>query len=171
MREIPLGARRGGPFVAKVSDEDYNDLVAMGRWMVRRTDDKRYVYAVVKTGCRLENTHPIYGYMHRLLLSAEKGQSVDHKNFDTLDNRRENIRLCTVRQNNAHSRKRDCYAGKPTSSKYKGVAPSPNGRGWYVRYNWQGKTRQLPKPFFVEKAAAVAYKMIAQEIHGDFAHT
>lgn len=37
--------------------------------------------------------------MHRVLLSATKGQYVDHKNRDKLDNRRSNIRIVTQSQN------------------------------------------------------------------------
>lgn len=37
--------------------------------------------------------------LHRFLLDAPKGIQVDHKNGDTLDNRRENLRLATHSQN------------------------------------------------------------------------
>ena len=34
-------------------------------------------------------------YLHRLILNAEKMDVVDHINHNTLDNRKENLRLCT----------------------------------------------------------------------------
>lgn len=37
--------------------------------------------------------------MHRFILNAPKGMVVDHKNHDGLDNRKENIWICTNSQN------------------------------------------------------------------------
>lgn len=39
------------------------------------------------------------GLLHRWLLDAPKGMEVDHINHDTLDNRRENLRIITTAQN------------------------------------------------------------------------
>lgn len=38
-------------------------------------------------------------YLHRLVAGEPKGRVVDHKNSDKLDNRRANLRICTVAQN------------------------------------------------------------------------
>lgn len=38
-------------------------------------------------------------YMHRLILGAPKGMSVDHINHNGLDNRRRNLRLCSHKEN------------------------------------------------------------------------
>ena len=38
-------------------------------------------------------------YLHRLILNAEKMDVVDHINHNTLDNRKENLRLCTQQEN------------------------------------------------------------------------
>lgn len=43
-------------------------------------------------------------YLHRFLLDAPNGMTVDHVNHDTLDNRRANIRLCTMRENGENRR-------------------------------------------------------------------
>jgi hypothetical protein len=47
------------------------------------------------------------GPMHRFILDAPKGTQVDHRNHDTLDNRRENIWLCTPSQNRLNNRSRN----------------------------------------------------------------
>lgn len=38
-------------------------------------------------------------YIHRLIVGALKGQIVDHRDGDTLDNRRRNLRIVTPKQN------------------------------------------------------------------------
>lgn len=44
------------------------------------------------------------GYMHRVIMGLEKGDGlqVDHKNHDTLDNRRENLRVVTHAENHTN---------------------------------------------------------------------
>jgi HNH endonuclease len=44
--------------------------------------------------------------LHRYLTGAKKGQRVDHKNENKLDNRRENLRIANASQNSANSSKR-----------------------------------------------------------------
>lgn len=41
-------------------------------------------------------------YMHRFLMDAPKGKVVDHRNGDGLDNRRQNLRICTQKENLAN---------------------------------------------------------------------
>ena len=41
-------------------------------------------------------------YLHRFLLEADKNTYIDHINYDTLDNQRENLRITTMSQNNKH---------------------------------------------------------------------
>ena len=84
---------------------------------------------------------------------------------DDLDNRKENLRLCTHRQNIQASRKRNGN----TSSKYKGVHWEKS------RQKWRGKiTRMDGKTIFLgyfdsELDAAKVYDDKARELFGDFA--
>lgn len=49
--------------------------------------------------------------MHRLIINAPEGMFVDHINHDTLDNRRENLRIVTVGQNNMNRKPKNDVSG------------------------------------------------------------
>ena len=64
--------------------------------------------------------------MHRFIWELvnrpiPKGFEIDHINHNGLDNRIENLRLVTHAENIHNCRKYQTYAGKETSSDYKGV--------------------------------------------------
>ena len=44
-------------------------------------------------------------YMHRLIMGATKGMSIDHRDHNPLNNARSNLRFATQSQNLANSRK------------------------------------------------------------------
>jgi len=43
-------------------------------------------------------------WMHRFIVKCPSGIEVDHRNWDTLDNRRLNLRICTPFQNKSNRR-------------------------------------------------------------------
>ncbi|MEG1462635.1 MAG: HNH endonuclease [Anaerorhabdus sp.] len=86
---------------------------------------KRYKISIHKILVKLskQNIHKIYAsainenktiLLHRLLTNAPKGMEVDHINGDCLDNRRENLRICTHQENLSNRKKRlDNKSGYP----------------------------------------------------------
>ncbi len=102
--------------------------------------------------------------MSRLLLDAQDDELVDHDNHRTLDNRKQNLRICTHSQNNANRRK----TKNVTSSQYKGVCWHKPGSKWQARIKLDGKYRALGY-YESEKEAACAYDAAALRLFGDFA--
>lgn len=98
--------------VTLVDEEDYDDLLKIGSW--RTSGTSPLFYASTDIGYTV--------LMHRVILERKLGEPipegyvVDHINRDTLDNRRENLRLATKSQNGFNSGMR-----KNNTSGYKGV--------------------------------------------------
>ncbi len=99
--------------------------------------------------------------MHRLIMGLTKGdgKEVDHKNGNGVDNRRENLRICTRPENiqNQHIVRGSC--------KYQGVCRDRTNNKWmaYIMKNGKQTTIGL---FKNKKDAARAYDKKALELYG-----
>ena len=102
--------------------------------------------------------------LHRFILNAPSRFDVDHKNGDSLDNRRNNLRICEhIKNTQAFHTKR-----KNTASKYRGVSWHKAGCFWTAQIcpNW--KKIHLGC-FQSEIEAAKAYDAAAKQMFGSFA--
>ena len=99
---------------AIVDPDDYLWLCKFN-WHVVKQDD--YFYACRRPSVGEFRTGRSV-WMNREILNAPPGLLVDHRNHDTLDNRRENLRLATYVENGRNRRK---LSRRNKSSKYKGV--------------------------------------------------
>ena len=88
---------------------------------------------------------------------------VDHINSDSLDNRRSNLRVCTVSQNNMNS-----AIGRNNKSGYKGVSWDKTNKKWRAGIKAKGKSVSLGS-FNSKKDAARAYNEAAKKAYGEFA--
>jgi len=102
--------------------------------------------------------------LHRFVLdlTPDDNTSVDHINGDTLDNRRGNLRQCTVTENNRNVRMQ-----RANRSGYKGVVKDSTNR-WKAQIKTRGRTIYLGS-FTTPEAAALAYNDAARSAFGEFA--
>lgn len=101
-------------------------------------------------------------YLHRLIVGAASKQLVDHRNGDTLNNRRCNLRICTRSQSNANRRRRS-----DSRAPYRGITQTPSGR-WLAQIMAEKKFTRIGL-FDTPEDAAAAYDKKAIELHGEFA--
>jgi hypothetical protein len=151
MKEIELTNGK----VAIVDDEDY-EWLSQWKWLCTH---KGYAARCV----RIKNGNPITVYMHREIIGPPDGMFTDHINHDKLDNRRENLRVCTMSQNNANIPKR-----KNNSSGRKGVYWREDAKKWIAQIS-PGGTRINLGYFSDINDASCAYKNAAEKYFGDFA--
>jgi hypothetical protein len=97
-----------------------------------------------------------------MILQTQK--DIDHKNGNTLDNTRGNLRECTNAQNHQNIPKNH---NRPSTSKFKGVVSRPKDK-WEANIRANNKLLYLGT-FSSEIDAALAYNDAAQRLHGDFA--
>lgn len=112
--------------------------------------------------CRSIGGQKGYVQMHREIMGLKKGdgRQCDHKNGNSLDNQRLNLRECNSQQNKANSAK---GRGK---SKYKGVIVSGSKFRARIVVNY----RLLHIGYFdAEDAAGRAYDTAAKQHFGEFA--
>jgi hypothetical protein len=104
--------------------------------------------------------------MHRVITGAIKGEVVDHINGNGLDNRRSNLRLCTLAQNLYNKKK---YKNNTTGDK--GIElckDQTRAKPWRATLTKEGKK---VRGGYHETAleAAVAYNTLAIKYYGEFA--
>lgn len=140
---------------AIVDDEDYEEL---NKYKWNYKDNGYAVRSKQINGVRLPNI-----FMHRVIMNTPLDKECDHINGDRLDNRKENLRVCTHAQN--------CYnkVKKPnTTSKYRGVYFESQTKKWCARAQKNKKQHYLGL-FITEEEAALAYNQKARELFGEFA--
>jgi hypothetical protein len=96
------------------------------------------------------------------LIESNEKMVIDHINRNKLDNRLENLRICSAKQNSYNTSKR-----KDSKNKYKGVKKQGKNK-WCVSITKDGNKHEI-KDIENEKEAAYIYDLLAEELFGEYA--
>lgn len=142
-----------------------------GEKIILIDEDDYYKLKLKKPYLSLVNNY-FYGYIyydnkniaiHRLVTDCPRGMIVDHINHNTLDNRKENLRICTHQEN-----MRNSFKNKNLTSKYKGVSWHKDKKRYRVQLTIDGKCKEFGL-FKNEIDAAKKYNQLVSSIYGEFA--
>lgn len=143
-----------------IDKRDYKK-VSICNWFTytkKRNKLKRYVKSTIKINGR---QIPIHRYILGII---DPKVFVDHKNGNPLDNRRSNLRICSITDNN---RNKSSHPG--STSKYLGVFFYKRTSRWVACIYYNGKT-VFRRVFDTEEEAALQYNKQAIKYFGEFAN-
>ena len=158
MKEIDIKGHK-----VLIDDEDFDRVTALKWWVDKSNIVKRglvYFYHSFK----IENGKKYDQSLQRFILGLERrdGFQGDHINGDTLDNRRCNLRKCTVAENTQNAK-----IHKNNTTGYKGVhLHKPTNK--YVARIGINNMRILLGYFNTAEEAYAAYCEASKKYHGDF---
>jgi hypothetical protein len=142
--------------VALIDEEDF-ELISEFQWRAQQNQDGRW-YA------KAWNPYPVFILMHRLILGANDGEWVDHRDNNGLNNYKNNLRICTPSQNQAGK------GPQGNTSLFKGVHWETSRNKWKAVIMQDGKSYFLGR-YDSEVEAARVYDETARELFGEFAYT
>lgn len=111
----------------EIDDADH-ELIRPYRWYAYAPQGENYTKYVVTGG-------PPRIYLHRLILAAPKGSSVDHVDSNGLNNKRANLRLCTHSQNLQNRR----GPTRVSTTGMRNVYQQKGCKTFVVRLNFKGR--------------------------------
>lgn len=147
MKEITLTQGK----VALVDDDDY-ERISKYNWSFSNGYARRNQYVPIQKTILL----------HRFIMGEPIGYEVDHINGDGLDNRKENLRVCTHKENT-----RNRKIQKNNTSGFTGVVWDKPRNKWRAHIKYLGKLIFIGH-FIDKNEASTAYEKRAKELFGDF---
>lgn len=158
MKEIKIS--KG--MTALVDDEDY-DKVSKFRWFAVKKGNNYYAQRVNYTNINSELMGKT-SIMHRFILGeVDSNIKIDHRDHNTLNNQKNNLRRCTQKQNCINT-----SSHKGSTSKYRGVYLN-NSFKWSAQIKHPNGLRET-KTFNSEIEAAKWYNEKAEKSYGEFAN-
>lgn len=155
---IPLS---GGK--TSICDKSDFKIISKHIWYAAKSansDDLFYAYSNVKLKSGEKRTIK----MHRIILDLKESEIADHKNHDGLDNRRENLRMCSLSQNAYNKR-----IQRNNSSGYVGVHWMEKIKK-YEAYFWINKKKHKVGYFKDLEEAVFERNKAVKTHHGEFAN-
>jgi len=171
MKTIPMYPLSKNMFTT-VDDEDY-EYLSKYKWFISKNGSNRGGYYARRF--YYKDSKYRSERMHNVIMKPQKGLELDHINHDTLDNRKQNLRLCTRYENLVNRKKGLIFNGKPTSSIFKGVSWRKSKKRWiaasYLKNEKGGKGKHIYLgTFHSEVEAAQTYDEFALKEFGEFAN-
>ena len=150
-----IKSKKHGNFEILIDKED-QERVMQYNWSISKINGKYF-----RIECRFPTKKLVR--LHRFIMNCKPGDpEIDHKNRNPLDNRKENLRICTRNENMRNIK-----------------SPKKNKHGYIGIYKWQkyfrgclsvnNKTVHLPGYFNTAEEAAKARDILAHKISGEFA--
>jgi len=161
-KELVIESKKHGTQTVLIDEEDW-DKVNQHKWYIWGRASRTSFYAITTIphpgGSKRGKNLPI----HRLITNPPTDMMIDHINGNGLDNRKENLRICTNAQNL-------CNQGlnNKNTSGYKGVSWFKITKKWRAQISFNNKPVHIGYYKDVEEAAR-AYDKKALELHGKFA--
>jgi hypothetical protein len=137
-----------------IDEEDYPMLSRLS-WNISKS--KRTFYAGTKI---FMNGRQRSLLMHRMITGFVASQ-IDHKNHNGLDNRKENLRHATKRQNSINHHRKNKWG-------YRGVYQKQDSKNFAFQISVAGRKIHSKSGFPTPEAAARAYDLACKEYHGEF---
>jgi hypothetical protein len=142
-----------------VSEQD-KDLL-LKPWHIKKIGTRFYACRTPIVNGRMGTEQLSRTILERVLgKKLTRHELVDHKNHNTLDNRRENLRLASFKENNRNRLPR-------SKTGYKGVSIDRYGHP-VAHIKIDGKSKYLGR-FETVELAAIAYNKAAADAYGEFA--
>jgi len=149
-KEIPL--TKG--LKAIVDDEDY-EFLSKFKWHVCGR-----IYGNHYAARRSKKDNRPYVWMHRVIMNPPDDMQVDHIDGNGLNNTKENLRICTEKQNHANCKRR-----RTNKSGHKGIYFYKQRKKWVVQV-----AHKHVGIFSSYNDAIEAYKDAAEDVFGEFAN-
>lgn len=157
MKKIDVSTLTHPNTFALVDDKDY-ELQNKHKWYALEKRGAVYAARNISVGIKQKIL-----LMHIAIMGRVTGKEIDHRNTETLDNQRHNLRYCTHAEN-ARNRK---TSGNNTSG-YKGACWHKGVNKWCAYIYHNGKRIHLGYFTCLIKAAKV-YDNAARKYFGEFA--
>lgn len=147
-----------GGHVVHVDEEDSHLFVGRAWRALEQTPGKFYIQWTT----RINGLSRSF-YLHRMIMKAPKGIMVDHRDGDSLNCRRLNLRLGDSILNNRNASK---IRNRPTTSRFKGVNWRPREKKWVAKIRHGGRQQHLGY-FDSQEKAAYIYDQASLQFHGE----